>query len=69
MSEQLDRQPAKLERCVTVNPLAAIKGIVDQYAVAFLDAGVSQEAAIFWGSRDEDRAIVDVQLRRESALN
>lgn len=45
------------------NPLGAIKGVVDQYAVAFLNAGVPQEGAIFWGIRDEDRAIVGVQLR------
>lgn len=46
------------------NPLGAIKGVVDQYAVAFLNAGVPQEGAIFWGIRDEDRAIVGVQLRQ-----
>lgn len=47
------------------NPLGAIKGVVDQYAVAFLNAGVSQEGAIFWGIRDEDRTIVGVQLRQK----
>jgi predicted HTH transcriptional regulator len=45
------------------NPLGAIKGVVDQYAVAFLNAGLSQEGAIFWGIRDGDRTIVGVQLR------
>ncbi|MEW6370117.1 MAG: RNA-binding domain-containing protein [Pseudomonadota bacterium] len=44
------------------NPLGSIKSVVDQYAVAFLNAGLSQEGAIFWGIRDEDRAIVGVQL-------
>ncbi|CAB3759088.1 ATP-binding protein [Paraburkholderia solisilvae] len=45
------------------NPLGAIKGVVDQYAVAFMNAGLAQEGAIFWGIRDTDRAIVGVQLR------
>ncbi|KVQ34348.1 hypothetical protein WK02_00380 [Burkholderia cepacia] len=45
------------------NPLGSIKGVVDQYAVAFLNAGLPQEGAIFWGIRDNDRAIVGVQLR------
>lgn len=44
------------------NPLGSIKGVVDQYAVAFLNAGLPQEGAIFWGIRDEDRAIVGVKL-------
>lgn len=45
------------------NPLGAIRGVVDQYAVAFLNAGLSQEGAIFWGIRDQDRAIIGVHLR------
>ncbi|WP_238865896.1 ATP-binding protein [Achromobacter xylosoxidans] len=45
------------------NAVGAIKGIVDQYAVAFLNAGLPQEGAIFWGIRDADRAIVGVELR------
>ncbi|MYN42760.1 AAA family ATPase [Duganella sp. FT109W] len=45
------------------NPLGAIKGVVDQYAVAFMNAGTAQEGAIFWGIRDSDRSIVGVQLR------
>lgn len=44
------------------NPLAAIKGVVDQYVVAFLNAGTPQEGAIYWGVRDEDRAITGVNL-------
>ncbi|WP_082878805.1 ATP-binding protein [Achromobacter ruhlandii] len=45
------------------NAVGAIKGTVDQYAVAFLNAGLPQEGAIFWGIRDADRAIVGVGLR------
>ncbi|CAG9164516.1 ATP-binding protein [Cupriavidus pampae] len=45
------------------NPLGAIRGVVDQYAVAFMNAGLPQEGAIFWGIRDADRAIVGVELR------
>nr|WP_315593677.1 RNA-binding domain-containing protein [uncultured Cupriavidus sp.] len=44
------------------NPLGSIKGVVDQYAVAFMNAGHEQEGAIFWGIRDHDRAIVGVEL-------
>ena len=44
------------------SPLGAIKAVVDQYAVAFLNAGVPQEGAIFWGIRDEDHSIVGVKL-------
>lgn len=44
------------------NPLGSIKGVVDQYAVAFLNAGHSQEGAIFWGIRDKDRSVIGVQL-------
>ncbi|MBV7460529.1 MULTISPECIES: ATP-binding protein [unclassified Acidovorax] len=47
------------------NPLGAIRGVVDQYAVAFLNAGVPQEGAIFWGVRDEDRVIIGVELRQK----
>ncbi|MBB3121774.1 AlbA family DNA-binding domain-containing protein [Pseudoduganella violacea] len=45
------------------NPLGAIKGIVDQYVVAFMNAGIAQEDAIFLGIRDSDRSIVGVQLQ------
>ncbi|WP_081069082.1 ATP-binding protein [Burkholderia multivorans] len=45
------------------NAVDAIKGVVDQYAVAFLNAGLPQEGAIFWGIRDTDRSIVGVELR------
>ncbi|HDS1515127.1 TPA: putative DNA binding domain-containing protein [Stenotrophomonas maltophilia] len=45
------------------NAVGAIKGVVDQYAVAFLNAGLPQEGAIFWGIRDADRSIVGVELR------
>ncbi|MBC3871927.1 AAA family ATPase [Undibacterium oligocarboniphilum] len=44
------------------NPLSSIKALVDQYAVAFLNAGVPQKGSIFWGVRDEDRRIVGVTL-------
>lgn len=44
------------------NPVSSIKSVVDQYAVAFLNAGLPQEGAILWGIRDEDRKIVGVPL-------
>jgi hypothetical protein len=44
------------------NPLGSIKSVVDQYVVAFLNAGVPQEGAIFWGIRNEDRMITGVNL-------
>ncbi|HEU4557886.1 MAG TPA: RNA-binding domain-containing protein [Longimicrobium sp.] len=44
------------------NPLGSIKNVVDQYAVAFLNAGQPQEGSIVWGVRDEDLSIVGVHL-------
>lgn len=44
------------------NPLGSIKSVVDQYVVAFLNAGTPQEGAIFWGIRDEDLVITGVTL-------
>lgn len=46
------------------NPLGSIKSLVDQYAVAFMNAGSSQDGSIFWGVRDEDLAIIGVPLNR-----
>jgi hypothetical protein len=48
------------------NPLSSIKSVVDQYVVAFLNAGVPQEGAIFWGIRNGDRAITGVNLNDQS---
>ena len=42
--------------------LESIKSTVDQYVVAFMNAGVTQEGAIFWGVRDEDHVVTGVQL-------
>ena len=42
--------------------LESIKSTVDQYVVAFMNAGVTQEGAIYWGVRDEDHVITGVQL-------
>ncbi|MBR8431675.1 putative DNA binding domain-containing protein [Burkholderia cenocepacia] len=47
------------------NPLGSIKSVVDQYVVAFLNAGTPQEGAIFWGIRDGDLAIIGVPLSDE----
>jgi hypothetical protein len=47
------------------NPLGSIKSVVDQYVVAFLNAGVPQEGAIFWGIRNEDRMIIGVNLSEQ----
>lgn len=41
------------------NPLFAIKRIVDEYVVAFLN---SDGGRIFWGIRDDDRVVVGVRL-------
>jgi hypothetical protein len=43
-------------------PIDSIKSLVDQYVVAFLNAGVRQKGIIIWGVRDEDRAIQGVKL-------
>lgn len=44
------------------NAIGSIKNTVDEYVVAFLNAGRQQEGAIFWGIRDGDHAIVGVPL-------
>ena len=44
------------------NPIGSIKSLVDQYAVAFMNAGVSQNGSIYWGVRDEDLSIIGVSL-------
>lgn len=46
------------------NPVNSIKSLVDQYAVAFMNAGISQAGSIFWGVRDEDMSIIGVSLTR-----
>jgi len=43
-------------------PLDSIKSLVDQYVVAFLNAGVEQQGKIVWGVRDKDRTIQGVSL-------
>lgn len=44
------------------NPVGAIKSLVDQYAVAFMNAGISQTGSIYWGVRNEDLSIIGVTL-------
>jgi len=44
------------------NPVGAIKNTVDEYVVAFLNAGRPLEGAIFWGITDADQTIVGVRL-------
>lgn len=48
------------------NPLGSIKSVVDQYVVAFLNAGTPQEGAIFWGIRNGDRVITGVHLNDQN---
>lgn len=60
-AKQEDRS-CELKEVKGENPLASIKAVVDQYVVAFLNAGVPQEGAIFWGIRNEDRVITGVNL-------
>lgn len=44
------------------NPVGSIGQVVDQYVVAFLNAGKEQIGSIFWGVTDSDRAVVGVPL-------
>lgn len=44
------------------NPVGSIGQIVDQYVVAFLNAGVDQIGSIFWGVTDDTRTVVGVPL-------
>lgn len=44
------------------NPVGSIGKIVDQYVVAFLNAGTEQVGSIYWGIQDEGRTVVGVPL-------
>lgn len=59
---QQESRSCELKEVKGVNPVASIKAIVDQYAVAFMNAGHPQDGSIFWGIRDEDLSIVGVLL-------
>jgi Putative DNA-binding domain len=52
----------ELKEIKGANPIGSIKSVVDQYAVAYLNAGLSRAGAIFWGVRNEDLAIIGVNL-------
>lgn len=57
-----ESRSCELKEVKGANPLGSIKNVVDQYVVAFLNAGTPQEGAIFWGIRDGDLAITGVTL-------
>lgn len=57
-----ESRSCELKEVKGANPLGSIKSVVDQYVVAFLNAGTPQEGAIFWGIRDEDLVITGVTL-------
>jgi predicted HTH transcriptional regulator len=44
------------------NPVGSIGSVVDQYVVAFLNAGLEQIGSIFWGVQDVGRTVVGVPL-------
>ncbi len=44
------------------NPVRAIRDVVDQYAVAFLNMGGREVGRIYWGVRNEDSVVVGVKL-------
>lgn len=44
------------------NPVGSIGKVVDQYVVAFLNAGIEQTGSIFWGITDYARTVVGVSL-------
>ena len=44
------------------NPVRAIRDVVDQYAVAFLNMGSREVGRIYWGVRNEDGVVVGVRL-------
>lgn len=57
-----ESRACELKEVKGANPVASIKNTVDEYAVAFLNAGIPQEGRILWGIRDADRRIVGVRL-------
>lgn len=44
------------------NPVRSIGNVVDQYVVAFLNAGTPQVGSIYWGIQDDERTVVGVAL-------
>jgi hypothetical protein len=44
------------------NPVGSIVQVVDQYVVAFLNAGTPQVGSIYWGIQDDERTVVGVAL-------
>lgn len=57
-----ESRTCELKEIKGTNPVGSIKNTVDEYAVAFLNAGVPQEGRILWGITNADRQIVGVRL-------
>lgn len=57
--EREETRHCEFKEVVGAHPLWAIRKIVDQYVVAFLNG---EGGRIFWGIRDEDRVVVGVRV-------
>lgn len=57
-----ENRTCELKEVKGKNPVSSIKSLVDQYVVAFLNAGEPQAGKILWGVRDEDLVVVGVTL-------
>lgn len=57
-----ESRTCELKEVKGTNPVGSIKSLVDQYAVAFMNAGISQTGSIYWGVRNEDLSIIGVPL-------
>ncbi|CAB3963807.1 DNA replication and repair protein RecF [Burkholderia aenigmatica] len=57
-----ENRSCELKEIKGANPIASIKSLVDQYAVAFMNSGRPQDGSVFWGIRDEDLSIIGVSL-------
>lgn len=57
-----ENRTCELKEVKGKNPVSSIKGVVDQYVVAYLNAGEPQEGRILWGVRNEDLVVVGVSL-------
>jgi hypothetical protein len=57
-----ESRSCELKEIKGANPIASIKSLVDQYAVAFMNSGHPLDGSVFWGIRDEDLSITGVSL-------
>jgi hypothetical protein len=57
-----ENKVCELKEVKEQNPVSTIGHVIDQYVVAFLNAGIEQTGSIFWGVTNGTRTVVGVPL-------